>query len=1094
MSSTSENTGTRGDHGGQIVTAVLVAHDGARWLPATLKALLTQTRPVQRLVAVDTGSEDRCPAILAEVLGEGNLLRLPRSTGFGAAVAEALRHPGASLPVPEDVPGEPRTEWIWVLHDDCTPDSDTLAMLLAGAESDPGIGVLGPKLRDWYDRRLLREMGVSIDGAGRRHTGIDRREFDQGQRDGMRDVLAVGSAGMLVRRDVWDELGGFDVDFGLFREDVDFCWRAHAAEHRVVVTTDAVMFHAEAAARDRREIGMTTESPLRRDRRNALYVLLANLPTGAMLRCLLRNVFGALLRALYLMAVKQPGVAHDELGAIGDVLRSPGRLRRARAARVRNRARVHRSIRRFQPRRVALRQFVELVSLRMAAAAGENRPIRDDDDVPPADQPGRLRRLLRHPGVLTVLGLALVTVLAERSLLSAGSRLGGGALVPAWQGASDLWSAYAAGWHPAGLGSADGAPPHLGLLAVLSTVLFGKPWLAVTVLLLGSVPLAGLTAYRASRMIVPPIRRGAAERAWIRAWVAATYALLPVATGAIATGRLGTVVVLILLPPLCVQVAKMCGAPPWHYRQDDKRARRAAWAAAASLTIAMAFVPLIWPLALLGGLLLRQLSRRVGDLNLGVALAVPPLLLGPWTIGLLLHPSRFLTEAGVHRADGPAPAEALLMLSPGGPGTPALWTAAGLLLAAVVALPLRGNRTVTPAGWAVALFGLLAAVLGGAITVTKGADHGPAWPGAALIIASVGVLAAATGAVRYAAGALSGSLPDVPPRQSATGLALRAGAVVMLLAAACTPLLAAAGWVRAGAGGPLTAIDEDAVPAFLGSGPAGARTLVLRTTGDGEVVYSVLHGAAPALGEAETATTDAARRRLERVAGSLAVGLEGDATALNRMGVRYVMVPDPAGDPLVERFDSAPELARLSRTEKFAVWRPHADAGRLMLLDGASITPLPAGPVTARVRIPPAAGPRTLLLAEPAGGWRATLDGAPARSKVVDGWAQGYDVPAAGGLFELSRGSLTRRLWVSTQGLALLVVLVLALPAKRLEGLSAAGRGARRTRGRGSGGRRVLRGHTRSGTRAAARSRRGLPPVPEPRPAAEPEPASGEQT
>ena len=41
-------------------------------------------------------------------------------------------------------------------------------------------------------------------------TGVEFREVDQGQHDGRSDVLAVGTAGMLVRREVWDRLGGPD--------------------------------------------------------------------------------------------------------------------------------------------------------------------------------------------------------------------------------------------------------------------------------------------------------------------------------------------------------------------------------------------------------------------------------------------------------------------------------------------------------------------------------------------------------------------------------------------------------------------------------------------------------------------------------------------------------------------------------------------------------------------------------------------------------------------------------------------------------------------------------------------------------------------
>src|SRR5262249_60697042 len=86
------------------------------------------------------------------------------------------------------------------------PAPDALDQLLRAASKDRTVVVLGPKLLDGQDRRTLREVGVSIDRAGRRVTGIDPGEIDQGQHDHKRAVLAVGSAGMLVRRDGWERL------------------------------------------------------------------------------------------------------------------------------------------------------------------------------------------------------------------------------------------------------------------------------------------------------------------------------------------------------------------------------------------------------------------------------------------------------------------------------------------------------------------------------------------------------------------------------------------------------------------------------------------------------------------------------------------------------------------------------------------------------------------------------------------------------------------------------------------------------------------------------------------------------------------------
>ena len=49
---------------GVVVTALLVSHDGARWLPAVLDGLADQTRPLDHVVAVDTGSTDESVALL----------------------------------------------------------------------------------------------------------------------------------------------------------------------------------------------------------------------------------------------------------------------------------------------------------------------------------------------------------------------------------------------------------------------------------------------------------------------------------------------------------------------------------------------------------------------------------------------------------------------------------------------------------------------------------------------------------------------------------------------------------------------------------------------------------------------------------------------------------------------------------------------------------------------------------------------------------------------------------------------------------------------------------------------------------------------
>jgi GT2 family glycosyltransferase len=526
------------------VTAVLVTHDGARWVGRVIDALSAQETPIQRIVAVDTGSRDGTVELLHERLGEGRVLTRPREAGFGQAVAfgVAAVFGGQSAPRVQGNPDEP-VEWIWIIHDDCEPATDALHYLLALVDEDPDVGVVGPKVLGWYNSREILEAGVTIAPSGRRETGLDRGEEDQGQHDGQRAVLAVGSAGMLVRRDVWEALGGFDRNLHFMRDDVDFCWRVNQAGWRVVVNTDAVVYHAEAAAREQRRLATRVGRAHYLDRAHAFYVLLVNLRLAKVPFALLRLGLGTLSRAFGYLVAKLPEYAIDEVLALASVVGRFPKLIRARFARYRRRTVRAKELRAlFPPRGSQLRHIVDAVAERLPHShvgtdliAGRHQleagPVSEDAENLDSDATPIMRRIMGQPLVVLLLGLSVITMLAARELIG-GGRLMGGALLPAPDHAKVLWEVYLSSWHPVGVGSGATATPYIGVMAGLSTLLLGSASHAVDLLVVGAVPLCGLTAYIAARKVV-------ASRL-LRVWAAGAYALLPAVTGAVATGRLGT--------------------------------------------------------------------------------------------------------------------------------------------------------------------------------------------------------------------------------------------------------------------------------------------------------------------------------------------------------------------------------------------------------------------------------------------------------------------------------------------------------------------------------------------------------------------------
>ncbi|MFE0458261.1 glycosyltransferase [Kitasatospora sp. NPDC058965] len=1074
-----------------LVTAVVVSHDGARWLPQALAGLLGQDRQVQRILAVDTGSTDASPQLLRDHLGdwlpESGPVVLGRRAGFGTAVAEAVFN---SPPLrPEDLPysldpsgydpvtggwddfGDPLSaeddglrsdgprqtepvEWLWLLHDDCEPQTDALRRLLQVADTTPSAAVIGPKLRSWYDRRQLLEVGVTIARSGRRWTGLDRREQDQGQHDQVRPVLAVSTAGMLVRRDVFEQLGGFDKALPLMRDDTDFCWRVNAAGHRVVVAPDAVLRHAEAASRERRAIDCGAAHPHRVDKAGAVYTLLANSRGLIVPYVLLRLVLGTLLRVLTNLVGKDPRQAYDEIAGLGHELIRLPRLLLARKRRARTRSVDPLDDRSLFPApgataRLAVEGVISSLgiggsddsSIGRHGGAGEATGGDEDNEVLEVEQFALLKKLARRPAPMLFAALLVFALLAGRQLLGSGTLLGG-ALLPPSDGASGLWDMYAGSWHGVGTGSTATAPPYLAVLSVLSWLLFDHAALAVTLLLVLSVPLAAVSAYLVSRPLL--------GSKMVRAWASATYALLPAATGAIAQGRLGTAVLMVLLPPLARAAAIAAGLG---IRRETaaKGARpgwRSTWMTVLLLTLCTAFVPLAWAIALpltlaaLAAAILRggaygsgvDALRLLGSRVL-VILVLPVVVLAPWSLQVLAHPSRLLLEAGLPVFSGPrASALGLLLANPGGSGVPPVWLSAGVVLAALAALLRADRRRAVLAAWGAAGAGLVfsVAVAGTSVTPASGGLPVAAWAGPATLLSGISLLAAAAigadGANARVAGIAFGWRQPV--------------AALVVAAAVLAPLGTALWWAVGGAQGPLRRTADGQVPAFIavesGTGDR-SRTLVL--AGDaqgGSVRYALVRGAGLTLGQAEGTvdTAGSAKDGLTTLVGSLLAGSGADqARALSGYGVAYVVVKDPLTAKVQDQLDTTPGLVRLSQDNGTAIWQVTGVPATRAVITAPNALPVavPAGGEAVHATVPAGSDGRVLRLAEQADpGWHATLNGTELTPVTVDGWAQGFQLPAAGGTLAVTRTvPLTHTGWIGAQLLLGVVILVLALPGRR---------------------------------------------------------------
>lgn len=392
-------------------------------------------------------------------------------------------------------------------------------------------------------------------------------------------------------------------------------------------------------------------------------------------------------------------------------------------------------------------------------------------------------------------------------------------------------------------------------------------------------------------------------------------------------------------------------------------------------------------------------------------------MLAPWS--LTLFPSGFFEEAGLEYGASAASATDLLGASPGGPGTVNGLMLIGIVLAALAAL-LRSHRQFGIwTAWAVALVGLVFAVLSNSSTW---------WP--ATLVYGIALLAAA---------ALGADGARARVAEQSFGWRQPVAALIAF-ASAAGPLLVAAGWMISGADGPLERRDPVQVPAFVAEESNTrdqARTLVLDSDSAAHVGYMLVRGSGARMGDGELAAADGENATLDKVVANLVAGSGADQSdQLGKFAVRYVLVHQGAPREVTRVLDATPGLSRLSQQDGGALWRVDQQVSRAAIVaesGSGSAQSVAAGPVEIHTTIPAGAEGRILRLADTADeGWTATLDGKPLTRKTVDGWAQGFELPASGGQLDVTFDApLTHTAWLWAQGSLAVVLVVMALPGRR---------------------------------------------------------------
>lgn len=989
------------------VVAVVVTRDPGPWLEQAVDALASQDYSNLAVLFIDAASDTDPTARIARALPDAYVRRLDENRGFGAAANH----------VTEIVDG---AAFYCFLHDDAAPEPGAIATLVNEAVRS-NAGIVGGKLVRLDDRRRLLQVGESVDKTGERSTVVEPGELDQEQYDAVRDVFVVPGGCTLVRADLFEAIGGFDEGIDLLNDDLSLCWRAHVAGARVVVAPDAVIGHAEA-------LGDRSDPALRRQRlvRHRLRTMLACYSSWHRARVLPQAAFVAALEVVYSFLTGRRTQARDIVAAWRWNWQRRNEIKALRAQVEAFRGVPDAEIRRFQVRR-----FSRLNAFFRGASS------RDDSTSGRAE--GAWRRLaagvrsgdLRWPVIAWAITIVIVTFGSRHLILRPIAAVGG--FLPFDEGPGELFDAFLSGWRTIGLGSSSPAPTAFGLLAGAGAVLFGSMGALRQLLLLGSLVVGLVGAYRLLRPTASP-------RAQAVALV--VYGAIPVAYDAVADARWGSLTVYAASPWLLGQLGRAAGWAPFGpvdgqagpgVRASDLVGRVAAIGLLLGLVSAIdqAVLPLfaVVVVALALGSVVAGSTRGVARLLVGglggVAVAVA--LHVPWLLEFVLPGATWEQVVGHAGVAETSTLGALFRFDVGPVGGSIL--ALGFPLAATLPLLIgRGWRF----DWAVRAWTVAMVLIG--LTWAGGEDRLPlALPPAETMLAPAAAclaIAAGLGLVAF----------EVDLRQYHFGwrqIASIVAGVALVVGAVPTMLDAGNGrWY-------LPAGDLGTTFSFLEAEDPGARVLwighpdVLPLPGHSldlpvtdeptsdHVVYATSQDGLPGLTDGWPGSEDGPTQLIED---ALVLAAEGQTSRLGRllapMAIRYIVVPSasaprplggvqrPAPVQVTSTLADQLDLAAQPVNPAYTVYRNEAalpspalvpagvgdeaafDVAAGDLSGAESALPEVVGPTTRAGEV--AAGSRILQSAAASDRWELLVEGRPAARTKLFGWAQGFE-PETGG-------------------------------------------------------------------------------------------------
>lgn len=290
-------------------TAVVILNwNGLRFLHNFLPSVVAHSEGCEVVVA-DNASTDGSIDFLKEHFPQVRLILHPENYGFCEGYNKALRQVEATYYV--------------LLNSDVAVPQGWAQPIINLMEADASIAVCQPKILSQQHPNFFEYAGAGgglLDALGYpycRGRLFETLEEDKGQYDDVQKIFWASGACMFVRAAVYKALGGLEPAFFAHMEEIDFCWRAKIAGHKVMYNGQSAVYHVGGGT-----LHKTSPRKTYLNFRNGLALLYKNIPAKEFYSTLLLRVLLDWVAALRMVLAGQRQDARAVLDAHLDIFKN----------------------------------------------------------------------------------------------------------------------------------------------------------------------------------------------------------------------------------------------------------------------------------------------------------------------------------------------------------------------------------------------------------------------------------------------------------------------------------------------------------------------------------------------------------------------------------------------------------------------------------------------------------------------------------------------------------------------------------------------------------------------------------------------------